>query len=232
MRTNRISLIMFVYFSWMTWMAISSGFAMGNIQESKQDGSDDIGNMIKAAELGITGAQINLGIIYGEGKGSIRKDYVKAYMWLELASNSISRNESTNPSMIANYRNQIAKEMTSDQIEEAHQLAREWMLNHDQKHVVSDGPPRPTPPIVLSQPLPPYTDEARRARVEGMVAIQCIVRKEGTVDSFKIIKGLGYGLDESAINTIATKWRFKPAILNGVAVDMQANIVVSFKIPK
>lgn len=86
------------------------------------------------------------------------------------------------------------------------------------------------PPVVLSQPLPAYTDEARQARVEGVVTLQAIVRKDGSVDSFKVLKGVGYGLDESAIDTIKTKWRFQPGTLNDKPVDVQANIEVSFKL--
>jgi len=85
-------------------------------------------------------------------------------------------------------------------------------------------------PVVVTQPLPAYTAEARAAGVEGIVLIQAIVRKDGTVDSFKILKGLGYGLDESAINTIATRWRFKPGTYDGNDVDVQANIEVSFRL--
>ncbi len=85
-------------------------------------------------------------------------------------------------------------------------------------------------PVVISQPLPPYTEEARKARAEGIVLIQAIIRRDGSVDSFKVLRGLGYGLDESAINTIATKWRFKPGTLNGVPVDVQANIEVTFRL--
>jgi periplasmic protein TonB len=86
------------------------------------------------------------------------------------------------------------------------------------------------PPTVIFQPLPLYTEDARKARVEGLVLLQAIIRKDGSVDSFKVIRGLGYGLDESAINTIATKWRFKPGTLNGQPVDVQANIEVSFRL--
>ena len=85
-------------------------------------------------------------------------------------------------------------------------------------------------PTVIFQPLPLYTEDARKARVEGLVLLQAIIRKDGSVDSFKVIRGLGYGLDESAINTIATKWRFKPGTLNGQPVDVQANIEVSFRL--
>jgi general secretion pathway protein G len=85
-------------------------------------------------------------------------------------------------------------------------------------------------PTLLNNPLPPYTEEARKARIEGIVLLQAIIRKDGTVDSFKIVKGLGYGLDDSAINTIATKWRFKPATLKGTPVDTIANIEVRFRL--
>ena len=60
----------------------------------------------------------------------------------------------------------------------------------------------------------------------GAVLIQAIIRKDGTVDNFKVLRGLGHGLDESAIKTIASKWRFRPGTLNGVPVDVQANIEV------
>jgi TonB family protein len=84
-------------------------------------------------------------------------------------------------------------------------------------------------PEVISQALPAYTAEARAAGVEGIVFIQAIVRKDGAVDSCNILRGLGYGLDESAINTITTRWRFRPGTLNGEPVDVQTNIVVSFR---
>jgi periplasmic protein TonB len=84
-------------------------------------------------------------------------------------------------------------------------------------------------PEALVQPLPPYTEEARKARIEGVVSLQAIIRKDGSVDSFKVVKGLGYGLDDSAINTIATKWRFKAGTLKGVPVDVIANIEVRFR---
>jgi len=87
-----------------------------------------------------------------------------------------------------------------------------------------------TAPIAISQPLPLYTEEARKARVEGIVLLQAVIRRDGTVDSFKVVRGLGYGLDESAINTIATKWRFKPGTLSGRPVDVMANIEVTFRL--
>jgi TonB family protein len=84
-------------------------------------------------------------------------------------------------------------------------------------------------PAPITQPLPPYTMEARKARIEGVVLLQAIVRNNGTIDSFKVIRGLGFGLDESAINTISTKWHFRPGTRNGKPVDVIANIEVRFR---
>ena len=86
-------------------------------------------------------------------------------------------------------------------------------------------------PIAISQPLPEYTDEARQARAEGIVVIQAVVRKDGTVGNCKILKGLGYGLDEAAIRTIRNKWKFQPGTTdNNEPVDVQINIETSFRL--
>ena len=58
-------------------------------------------------------------------------------------------------------------------------------------------------PVVVYSTLPPYTDEAREAEAESLVVLQAVVRKDGRVESFKVLRGVGYGLDESAIRTIA-----------------------------
>ncbi len=94
-------------------------------------------------------------------------------------------------------------------------------------YVVGNGV---TEPIPIYNPRPNYTEEARKARMEGVLVLQAIIRRDGTVDSFKVIKGLGYGLDEISINTIATKWKFKPGTLKGVPVDVLANIEVTFRL--
>ncbi len=86
------------------------------------------------------------------------------------------------------------------------------------------------PPVVLYMAKPSYTEEARKAKIEGVVLLQLVVRKDGTADSFKVIKGLGYGLDESTISTIASKWRFKPGTYLGVPVDVQINTEVAFRL--
>jgi TonB family protein len=91
-----------------------------------------------------------------------------------------------------------------------------------------EAAPGVTNPVPVLQPMPSYTDEARKAHVQGVVLIQAVIRKNGTVASLKVVKSLGYGLDESAIQTIANKWHFKPGTYNGYPVDVRANIEVRF----
>jgi len=85
------------------------------------------------------------------------------------------------------------------------------------------------PPKVLYSPLPAYTQEARHARIEGIILMQVVIRKDGQVANVRVLQGLGYGLDESAIETISRDWRFAPGTLEGGPVDVQANIEVSFR---
>ena len=87
-------------------------------------------------------------------------------------------------------------------------------------------------PVPTVQTTPSYTDEAIKAKVQGTIWIQAIVRKDGTVDSssFEVFSGLGYGLEEQAIQEIATKWRFRPGMLNGNPVDVLTTIEVQFEL--
>lgn len=87
-----------------------------------------------------------------------------------------------------------------------------------------------TAPEAIYKPLPAYTEEARKNRTEGIVRLQVIVTKRGSVEGIRVVQGLGYGLDESAISTIATKWRFKPGTLHGIPVDVRAVIEITFRL--
>ncbi len=85
-----------------------------------------------------------------------------------------------------------------------------------------------TNPVVLIKTTPAYTDEGIKAKVQGVVLLQAVIRKDGKADSFKVVRGLGYGLEESAIQEIAQNWKFKPGMKNGQNVDVLAFIEVTF----
>jgi TonB family protein len=84
-------------------------------------------------------------------------------------------------------------------------------------------------PTVLSRVEPQYSEEARKSRYQGTVLLEAIVRKDGTVQIVRVVRGLGFGLDENAIAALS-KWRFRPGMRNGTPVDVSLNIEVNFNL--
>jgi protein TonB len=80
------------------------------------------------------------------------------------------------------------------------------------------------------RPLPGYTDLAQRARVSGIVVLDCLVRKDGTASVMGIVEGLGFGLDESAQSVVAEQWRFNPAMRDGQPVDVRLYMEITFNL--
>ena len=87
-----------------------------------------------------------------------------------------------------------------------------------------------TMPQILQQTTPTYTDDAIKAKVQGVVILQFVVRRNGRVDSFKVLRALGYGLEEKAIQEIASHWKFRPGTLRGRPVDVLATLEVTFNL--
>jgi len=84
-------------------------------------------------------------------------------------------------------------------------------------------------PILLSQVLPEYSEEARKARFEGRVELDTIVREDGSVQIVRVAHPLGYGLDEKAIEAVL-QWRFRPGRMNGKPVPVPVRVEVSFNL--
>jgi periplasmic protein TonB len=59
-------------------------------------------------------------------------------------------------------------------------------------------------------PDPEYTDEARHEKLQGSVTMRVLVTPDGRAGQIRIVKGLGLGLDERAVDKVRT-WRFQPA---------------------
>ena len=95
------------------------------------------------------------------------------------------------------------------------------------------GPYRPgsgvDPPRLLKEVRADYTDEARRANLSGEVVLEIVVRRDGTVGDIKVLRRLGLGLEQRAIDAVR-QWRFAPARLKGTPVDVVVEVGVDFKL--
>jgi protein TonB len=74
-----------------------------------------------------------------------------------------------------------------------------------------------------------YPEIAKRAGVEGKVYVLAFVDESGIVTDAKIIKGIGAGCDEAALDAVK-KTKFKPGKQRGKAVRVQVSIPVVFKL--
>ncbi len=86
-----------------------------------------------------------------------------------------------------------------------------------------------TAPVPVRQPLPEYTDQARKANARGVVSVQAMVRRDGSVTGIRVVKSMRYGLDESVTETLSSGWKFKPGMRDGAAADVRARIDIRFR---
>jgi periplasmic protein TonB len=84
-------------------------------------------------------------------------------------------------------------------------------------------------PIPIYKPDPEYSEEARKAKYSGTVLLAVIVDTDGKVRDPHVVKSLGMGLDEKAMEAVE-KWKFKPAMRGGMPVNVHATIEVNFRL--
>lgn len=104
---------------------------------------------------------------------------------------------------------------------------------------VNEDLPQPEPqagnavagPRILGFYLPEYTEKARDKAVEGDVIISAFFRRDGRVRDVVIVKSLGSGLDERAVEAVK-RISFEPARVGERSVDARAEIVFNFKLSK
>lgn len=103
------------------------------------------------------------------------------------------------------------------------------------QQVVHEGPKiapvetGPTSPVEITyKPNPVYTDEARSLKLQGEVLLEMTFYANGTLHVNRVVRGLGHGLDEAAVNA-ANKIRFKPALRSGQPVDSTVIVHVVFQ---
>ena len=84
-------------------------------------------------------------------------------------------------------------------------------------------------PVLIREVKPQYTSDAMRAKIQGTVVLECIVRPDGTVSDIQVQRSLDptFGLDQEAVKA-ARQWRFRPGIRMGEPVSVQITIQLDF----
>jgi periplasmic protein TonB len=82
-------------------------------------------------------------------------------------------------------------------------------------------------PQALFKPEPEFTEEARQAKHQGTVLLWLIVGADGTPRDIKVVRRLGMGLDQKAVESVR-QWKFAPATKDGKPVAVEVKVEVAF----
>lgn len=82
-------------------------------------------------------------------------------------------------------------------------------------------------PRLIHSVDPEFTDQARQANTQGIVSVELIVDPQGRPQNVHVVKHLGMGLDQKAIEAVR-QYRFSPAMFQGHPVAVQMVINVNF----
>jgi TonB family protein len=86
-----------------------------------------------------------------------------------------------------------------------------------------------TPPRVIHKVEPEYTEEARKANLQGTVVLTTFISIDGVPEGIKVVRELGGGLDEKAIECLR-QWRFRPALNHDEPVVATITVEMEFRI--
>ena len=86
-----------------------------------------------------------------------------------------------------------------------------------------------TKPELLKKVEPEYSEEARKAKFQGVVVLYIVVDPNGNAVNPRVMKSLGLGLDEKAMEAVK-QWKFKPGYKDGKAVAVAATVEVNFRL--
>jgi periplasmic protein TonB len=84
-------------------------------------------------------------------------------------------------------------------------------------------------PKGIYTPDPEYSEEARKAKYQGVCVLWLIVDPNGHPRDIKVARSLGMGLDQKAIEAVRN-WKFEPAKKDGQPVAVQINVEVNFRL--
>jgi TonB family protein len=109
-----------------------------------------------------------------------------------------------------------------------------WILNFSELRVNSEGPRPASSDVSAPGPLrkidPKYPPTLIKERVEGEVVLYAVIRRDGSVDSIQLVRGIDDQLDANAMQALS-QWKFRPATKQGVPIELEAIVHIPFHAP-
>ena len=109
-----------------------------------------------------------------------------------------------------------------------------WILNFSELRVNSEGPRLASSDVSAPGPLrkidPKYPPTLIKEHVEGEVVLYAVIRRDGSVDSIQLVRGIDEQLDANAMQALS-QWKFRPATKQGTPVDLEAIVHIPFHAP-
>jgi TonB family protein len=109
-----------------------------------------------------------------------------------------------------------------------------WILNFSELRANSEGSRLPSSDVSAPGPLrkvdPKYPPTLIKERVEGEVVLYAVIRRDGSVDSIQLVRGIDEQLDANAMQALS-QWKFRPATKQGDPVELEAIVHIPFHIP-
>jgi TonB family protein len=110
-----------------------------------------------------------------------------------------------------------------------------WILNFSELRTTPDAPRIMSSDLAAPSPFrkidPKYPPSLISEHVEGEVVLYAVIRKDGTVDSIQLVRGIDEQLDNNAMQALS-QWKFRPAEKAGVTVDLEAIVHIPFHAPE
>lgn len=86
-------------------------------------------------------------------------------------------------------------------------------------------------PVPIYRIEPEYSEEARKNGLEGIVVLRAEVDSDGLPRNIQVVRGLGMGLDEKAVEAVS-QWKFRPGTKDGQPATLPVTIEVNFRLLK
>ena len=112
-----------------------------------------------------------------------------------------------------------------------------WILNFSELHSdagirhAAAAPEELSGPVPVKKIDPKYPPTLIAERVAGEVILYAVIRRDGTVDSIQVVRGVDQQLDRNAMAALS-QWRFRPGSKQGNPIELEAIVHIPFRLPE